>query len=312
MRLTLILIVSATVLSASASASLIEDQTGVHYQADGGVDRDAPDTCPLLDPERILAIGGNSTKGIMVPGDDVSDFYNTPTGADLVGQRVYVRIRAADGNLAGLDIDVQLPGCNGSVFDPETWDEQAAMLNSDPKYSQTEEPAVGEKTVAAHKLTGYACDPNEWHFLINQIAGAPAPDHIRVTWSNGDIENVPIVKTTPATVVHYRTTSNLDQPVWAASVNIFAAWSGQFNLGSGPCNGAATPPPEPFVPPIDNGQSGYFTVVSALPYGTQARLEEVAQPPAGTKSCHEFCGGALEAMGTGFGYDLFSSLAPSS
>jgi hypothetical protein len=311
MRTFLILAIAAATLTAPVTASLIEDQTGFHYQDDGGAELDAPDQCELPQPLRAIEFNAQAKSGKLVPGDDEKDYYQLNSSASLVGVRVQVLLRAADANLANLSLDVELPGCGGSVFDPATYEQQKQALESDPKYSPTEPAAEGEKTVFAQTLTGYACDSTQWHFLINKIGGRPAPDHIRVQWSDGDIENIPSDQQTPATLAHYRTTSHLDTPVWSAAVNIVQDWHGKFNLGSGPCVGEPTPPHEVFSPPFVQGAHGEFTIVYGEPYAMAA----IYQPPKAPSttvavSCHELCNPAFDAMGLSFGYDA-QAIVPS-
>lgn len=84
-------------------------------------------------------------------------------------------------------------------------------------------------------LTDHECDSTEWHFVINQISEeASAPSSIHVAWANGASENVSMWKFTGG-VAHYVTSSNLNSTVTEASAEIYAEWSGQFNLSSGPC-----------------------------------------------------------------------------
>ena len=70
--------------------------------------------------------------------------------------------------------------------------------------------------------------------------------NITVTWANGDTEIVPLSKFTGG-VAHYVTTSNLDSTVVSATADIYAGWSGQFNLSHGPCGPSPSPTPTPSV-----------------------------------------------------------------
>ena len=96
--------------------------------------------------------------------------------------------------------------------------------------------------ISAKALTDHECNSSEWHFVITQVdTAAHAPASITVEWANGATEVVPLDKYTGKTA-HYVTTSNLDSNVVSATTNIYAAWSGQFNLSHGPCGGTTTPP----------------------------------------------------------------------
>ena len=98
--------------------------------------------------------------------------------------------------------------------------------------------------ITAKALTDHDCDSTEWHFVINQIdSEANAPQSMTVEWANGDTEVVPPSKFTGG-VAHYATTSNLDSTVVSATAQIYAGWSGQFNLSHGSCGG---PTPSPTV-----------------------------------------------------------------
>jgi hypothetical protein len=74
-----------------------------------------------------------------------------------------------------------------------------------------------------------------WHFIINQIRSGPAPGSISVTWSNGDVQNVPLTSTS-GPVAHYNVTSTETHTlIQSATANIYDGWSGQFNLSSVEC-----------------------------------------------------------------------------
>ena len=95
--------------------------------------------------------------------------------------------------------------------------------------------AAGSSTIEAKALADHECDDTEWHFVITQIDEANnAPDSITVTWANSAAATVPLDKVTGDTA-HYTTTANLDSTVTSATGNIYAGWSGQFNLSHGPC-----------------------------------------------------------------------------
>ena len=101
-------------------------------------------------------------------------------------------------------------------------------------------PALADSTIFAKALTDHECNSTEWHFVINQVdSEANAPASITVTFSGGDVLEVPLDKFTGG-VAHYATTQNLDEAVTSASTTIYDGWSGQFNLSHGPCNQVTT------------------------------------------------------------------------
>lgn len=97
-------------------------------------------------------------------------------------------------------------------------------------------------TIYAKALTDHSCDNSEWHFIINGVSDATAPQSIVVAWANGQTETVLLDKVT-GEAAHYATTSYLDSTVTSATAEIFAGWSGQFNLSHGPCVSAPTSTP---------------------------------------------------------------------
>lgn len=307
------------VLAFPVSASLIEDTldetlepTGldVHYQEDATVAGDAPATCEAVDAARTVVLDGSSSPGMLVEHDDEVDAFAFTLGEETVGERVAVSV------LIGLLVDrydvafdVRSPDCASSVFDPDS-------AYYDPAPADPYQPPLGETTFEAG-LTGYDCNPGEWKFLGNQMAGVPAPADIYVEWSNGEWEYVPVVKSTPATIAMYVTSSNLDVTVERAVIVLPAWYKGQFNLVHGPCDAVeGTPEPAPVV----DARYGEFTVQEAgqhvvivyIEQGTvdktQATVEAlVADPPTSVAvNCHsDICTLAFD----GFSYDVGSSLA---
>ena len=125
--------------------------------------------------------------------------------------------------------------------------------------------ANGTKIIHAKALTDHECDSTEWHFVINQISeGTLAPSSIHVAWANGASENVSMWKFTGG-VAHYVTTANLGSTVTEASAEIYEAWSGQFNLSSGPC--------APLCAEVDThyGEWGSWSPWSECSDGVQSR-----------------------------------------
>ena len=302
------------VLAFPASASLIEDTLddtleptglGVHYQEDGGVSGDAPATCEAVDSARTVVLDGTTSPGMLVEYDDEADAFAFTLGQDTVGERVAVSV------LIGLLVDrydvafdVRSPDCDSSVFDP-------VSAYYDPAPADPYQPPLGSQGFEAG-LTGYDCNPDGWKFLGNQMGGIPAPADIYVEWSNGEWEYVPVVKSTPATIAMYVTSSNLDVTVARAVIVLPAAYKGQFNLVHGPCD-AVQGTPEPL--PVLDARYGNFTVQEAgqhvvivyIEQGTVDKTQETAEdllvnPPTSVPvSCHrDLCSLALSPTS----YDL--------
>jgi hypothetical protein len=105
--------------------------------------------------------------------------------------------------------------------------------------------AWSTKQISAKALADHECNSTEWHFVITQVdTEAHAAASIHVTWANGSSENVALDKFTGG-VAHYVTTANLDSTVVSATAQIYAGWSGQFNLSHGPCGTSSNSPPPP-------------------------------------------------------------------
>ena len=79
-----------------ATGSLIETtSTGlVTYQFDGATVHDAPDTCEgvLTASERFEVLLGNTSDGMLVPGDDEIDHFILDVDSSDVGDRVFVYV----------------------------------------------------------------------------------------------------------------------------------------------------------------------------------------------------------------------------
>ena len=100
----------------------------------------------------------------------------------------------------------------------------------------------GPQVIHAKALDDYDCDDSEWHFVITQIESLEqVPPYITVTWANGETEQVDFDGKYTGKTAHYVTTKYLDSRVTDATVEIYAEWSGEFNLSHGPC--AKTPTP---------------------------------------------------------------------
>ena len=74
-----------------------------------------------------------------------------------------------------------------------------------------------------------------WHFIINQVRVGTPPANITVTWSNGDVEVVPLAMTS-GPVGHYNVEGSATHTlITSATATIYDGWSGQFNLSSVEC-----------------------------------------------------------------------------
>ncbi|MBA2770305.1 MAG: hypothetical protein H0U35_14495, partial [Sporichthyaceae bacterium] len=102
--------------------------------------------------------------------------------------------------------------------------------------------AGSSNPISAKALDDHECDDSEWHFIITQIDNADnAPDSISVSWANGATAELLLDKVT-GSAAHYATTANLTSTVTSATTDIYAGWSGQFNLSHGPCSATAVRP----------------------------------------------------------------------
>ncbi|HEX9817008.1 MAG TPA: hypothetical protein VGB18_08510 [Candidatus Thermoplasmatota archaeon] len=155
-------------------------------------------------------------------------------------------------------LDIRLSGPNyGSivveqtlyVIIQETASQEGYHLDGDAREVEEDvagrhcsESVVGEedgKQVTA-RLSPYTCDSTKWSFVINQVkpGASAAPASIHVEWQNGLELDVSMTKFT-GKVAHYTTSFNLVSPVVFAEAFIYEEWSGNFNLGRGPCLAAA-------------------------------------------------------------------------
>ena len=74
-----------------------------------------------------------------------------------------------------------------------------------------------------------------WHFIINQVRVGTPPANISVTFTNGDVEDVPLAKTS-GPVGHYNVSATATHTlIQSATAMIYDGWSGQFNLSSVDC-----------------------------------------------------------------------------
>ena len=110
-------------------------------------------------------------------------------------------------------------------------------------YNRINNPDCPTIHVKTSTLCGHEINPDEWHFLINQIdIEENAPVSITVLWENSNQEIVNLGKFTGG-VAHYTTYSNLDSQVVDAWTTIYDGWNGEFNLSHGPA--CPDPTPEP-------------------------------------------------------------------
>ena len=288
---------------------LLEETTGesLRYQEDAGVHGDAPDLCLEATAERGVTLGGARTAGMLMDVDDESDAYVFELGEDTVGKRVGMDLLS--GILAtrhDVAFDVFAPGCTASVFDfNSTYYDPAA-----PEDPYT--PPAGSTEVQAGGLTGYACG-DEWKLLANQMGGIPAPATIYVEWTDGSFEYVPVMKSTPATVAMYLTTSHPDVTIDHAVIVLPEGYKGQFNLVHGFCGAV---PGTPTVPPQHTNTTGQFTVqqagthivVVSIVRGTVDKTVDTvadlaADPPTAVGvNCHgDICTGIFSRSGYDFG-----------
>lgn len=222
-----LLTVSLILVLAHASGSLVEESTGgvVTYQFDAGSHSDAADLCADAAAEHALPLN-NRTDGWMVLGDDEADHFVLHVQASEVGQRLLVDAVVAQVEYE-LVLDVLAPGCLGSVLDDEN---QPKPHPSDPV------PQQGEHLATAKNVDGdYSCS-DRWFLNMNQVNDLEVPESIHVTWTDGSQEDVPPVKSTPATVVHYATTSNPGFTVHSATAVMPDEWTGQLILSEGFCD----------------------------------------------------------------------------
>lgn len=89
--------------------------------------------------------------------------------------------------------------------------------------------------IHAHGLDDHDCNEDEWRFVITSVDAETAPRSIHVNWSGGDA-SVGLDRVT-GSVAQYGTSSYLDQQVEDAQTRLPEDWSGEFNLGEGPCQG---------------------------------------------------------------------------
>lgn len=149
----------------------------------------------------------------------------------------------------------------------------------------TTPPPPAMQQIAAKALTGHECNANEWHFVINQVdKESDAPASIHVTWANGNSLDVNRTAFTGG-VAHYTTTANLGSTVTSATAEIYATWSGQFNLSHGPCaitTTSSAPPSTSSAPPSTSSAppstSSAPSNTSVAPSTSHAVLSTSAKP----------------------------------
>ncbi len=248
---------SAGLTRGTHGGSGIEEATGEHYQHDGGIPGDAPDSCLEVDRDRMLGTTGNATQGIVVQEDDESDVFYAPFGSDLVGQRmVFELARGLDFSPYKLGFDILDGACGFSVFDPD----------ADIYHPERDIPAEPFTAKPAHETydydftSGYICDADEWKFLIKHKRGAQ-PSALYVEWTNGDFTYVANNGDDPSEVSKYITSHNLHNTVARIAVQMPTGFSGSLQVSHGPCGlVAADGPPSPAAPST-SASGGEFTVV---------------------------------------------------
>lgn len=145
--------------------------------------------------------------------------------------------------------------CSGASPSPTIEPSETPSPTQTAPPTQSTPPGGTTIHVKTSTLTGYSCDPSQWHFVITQI-GSAAPSSISVTWANGDRASVALSVVTGGTA-QYSTTQDLSTPVTDATAVVPPSWGGQFNISSGPCGttSAATPSPSPSSPSSTGGAS---------------------------------------------------------
>jgi hypothetical protein len=144
--------------------------------------------------------------------------------------------------------------------------------------------AADTQEISAKALTNHGCNDTEWHFVITEVdSEADAPATIHVTWANGDSADVPLADFT-GKVAHYTTMANLDSTVTSATAEIYAGWSGEFNLSHGPCGPppSSSPPPSTTKPPPSTTTPPPSTTTP--PPSTTTPPPSTTTPPPSTSS----------------------------
>jgi hypothetical protein len=272
---------AALLLVLPASGSLVENSTGASYQFDAGTDHDAPDTCAALASAShpFLVARDGETRGFLLPPDDAADHFRLRFAPADVGTRFSVSVLKAEAG-ADLQIDVLLPDCASNILAPQN---QPFPAHNPPA------PAAGEQQASPHNLPNPGgngnCQPSGYEFLITQIATPPAS--IRVTWTNGAQQDVPL-QSANSNTARYGTTDHAAYTLHAVTANLPQSWTGQFNVNKRPCgaaDGGAV-----FGPPNTMGPTGAtFTPTMTGDYVLKVALRDPKVPTSIPLTCHTAC-----------------------
>jgi subtilisin family serine protease len=110
-------------------------------------------------------------------------------------------------------------------------DDDGAAATTTRAIAVRDEPAPGQQRVAAAK-DSVKCSSSAWSLTVSK-AGTSAPSRIAVTWADGSRALVPLSSSTQNTAT-YRTTEHLQSALSTAKADLPVAWSGRFELASGP------------------------------------------------------------------------------
>lgn len=213
-------------LAMTGTASTIEESTGhaVSYQFDAGSHHDAPDACPAATSEWSLPVDGG-VDGLLVAPDDVADAFTVDVPRSLLGKRLSLSVAEPTG-AQELLLDAFVPGCGGSILDLVNWPTPEPTPPA---------PAPGESQLHPASLTPEHCEPRKWVFLLDGLAGLPAPDSIHVAWTDGSERTIPLWQSSPQHAV-YPTDLNRGITLKGAWANLPSAYTGSFRLVLGPCD----------------------------------------------------------------------------
>jgi hypothetical protein len=288
-------VVALLLIATLTSAGLTGDVSNgiVHYQVDAGQDGDAPDLCALADA--AFAVQAEQTiNGLLVPIDDERDVYTFNVNATLKGNKIDVFAFPAFLSRIDISLDVQVPGCGGSVLDP---------ANHHGNVTTVPAPGPGEKTITPGPKEECA---ERWKFTINSVDPLRAPTAVHLMMSNGERIDVPFTHITPAGVAHYTSSVTNGYTLHSASANIYSSWSGHFHMNQQICGGT---------------EGDYFT---SYPSGSQYRttftpafvgayiieVSYAGERPVPTTipvTCHIGCRDVLQLGSEEGGYDLTPS-----
>lgn len=300
----LTLLASVLILAVGpAAGSLIETTSGgaVTYQFDAETFHDAPDTCEgVLGAIESFAVPmDGSADGIVVPVEDEVDHFILTVAPEVVGDRVFVSVGTPVMSVE-LSLDVQVPGCGTSVV--------AAENQPVPESERPAHPAAaeGEKQVSPSSLkdgSPEACGGDDWRFVLNQFHDLAPPAALHGIWSDGTQADIPLLKSTDATMAFYATDYNTGIRLKSVIANVPEAWSGQFNSVHGPCGAVEGNGDQIVYGPANTKTqtSVAFTPVSAGDHVVSIRLLPPEVPTSITLSCH-YCVAGTDGLAESASY----------